>query len=84
MIDSRILFDRDNAVSAEVFRVDGRILPPRVFGGDHWGPEGSNSNIRPGAFIGFGRTIDFVLDLPITGGGTDLDAYGEAVVLTLD
>src|SRR5262245_17907229 len=80
MIDSLSNFDRDNAVVADIFTVDGVRLPPRVNGGDHWGPPGSGSNVFPGAFVGFGRRINIFLRVFHI---SDLEAYGEAVVLTL-
>lgn len=81
MIDSLSDFDRDNAVVADIFTIDGALLPARVSGGDHWGPPGSGNNVFPGAFVGFGRRINIWLRVFHI---SDLEAYGEAVVLTLD
>ena len=81
MIDSLVAFDQDNAVAADIFRVDGTLLPSTVSGGDHWGAPGSLSNVFQGAFAGTGRLISAslrVFNLP------DLEAYGEVVVITLD
>jgi hypothetical protein len=81
MIDSLTDFDRDNAVAADIFTVDGVQLSPRVSGGDHWGPEGSGGNVFPGAFVGFGRRINIWLRVFHI---EDIEAYGEAIVVTLD
>ena len=81
MIDSLASFDRDNAVVADIFTVDGVRLSPRVSGGDHWGSPGSGSNVFPGAFAGFGQRINIWLRVFHI---QDLEAYGEAIVLTLD
>lgn len=81
MIDSLSSFDRDNAVVADIFTIDGIQQPSRVFGGDHWGPNGSGSNVMPGVRVGFGRLINCWLRVFHI---SDLEAYGEAVVMTLD
>src|SRR5262245_7816190 len=81
MLDSLGDFDKGNSVAADIFTVDGIRLPFRVSGGDHWGPPGSGNNVFPGAFVGFGRRINFWLRVFNI---SDLEAYGEAVVLTLD
>src|SRR5262245_5515259 len=80
MIDSLTDFDRDNAVVADIFTVDGVLLPWRVANGDHWGPPGSASNVFPGAWVGFGSRINIWLRVFHI---ADLEAYGEAIVLTL-
>jgi hypothetical protein len=81
MTDSLAAFDRDNAVVADIFTIDGVQQPTRVFGGDHWGPNGSSNNVMPGARLGFGRFINCWLRVFHL---SDLEAYGEAVVMTLD
>jgi len=81
MTDSLANFDRDNAIAADIFLVDGVVQPIRVFNGDHFGPFGSGANLRPGAIRGFGRLINCWLRVFHIG---DLEAYGEAIVLTLD
>lgn len=83
MIDSLASFDRDNYVAADIFMVDGVVLPWRVGGGDHFGPPGQTGNLRPGAWAGFGRRIVFGLKTDLVF-SRDLEAYGEAIVLTLD
>jgi len=59
MIDPLGPFDRDNAVAAEVYMVDGRPTGVSVFNGDNWGPNGADSNIHAPATSGFGRVIRF-------------------------
>lgn len=81
MIDSLSDFDRDNAVAADIFTIDGVQPPFRVSGGDHWGAPGSGSNVFPGALVGFGRRINIWLRVFHI---DDLEAYGEAIVVTLD
>jgi hypothetical protein len=81
MVDSLIDYDRDNAVVADIFTVDGVRTPSRVNGGDHFGDPDTGSNVFPGAFVGFGRRIQFFLRAFHI---EDLEAYGEAVVITLD
>ncbi len=81
MIDSLTNFDRDNAIVADIFTVDGTRLPWRVSGGDHWGSPGSGSNVYPGTWVGFGRRINIWLRVFHM---SDLEAYGEATILTLD
>jgi hypothetical protein len=81
MIDSLSSFDRDNAVAADIFTIDGIQQPTRVFGGDHFGSNGSASNLMPGVRVGFGRTINCWLRVFHI---SDLEAYGEAVVMALD
>lgn len=81
MIDSLGTFDRDNAIVGEIFAVDGQPLPWRVSGGDHWGPDGAVSNVYPGAWQAVGQKITFMLRVYHI---ADLEAYGEAIVLTLD
>ena len=52
-------FDRSDALALDVFRVDGVLTSTFIFNGDHWGPEGSISNIRAQSFSGSGRRITF-------------------------
>jgi hypothetical protein len=81
MTDSIIDYDRDNAVVGDIFRVDGVDIGGRISGGDHWGPPGSGENVYPGAYVGFGQRINCWLRVFHV---RDLEAYGEAVVITLD
>jgi len=81
MIDSLATFDRDNAVAADIFRVDGTTLPFAVSDGDHFGPPGSLSNVFQGAFAGTGRRITASLRVFHL---EDLEAFGEVAVITLD
>jgi hypothetical protein len=80
MIDSLARFDRDNAVAADIFYVDGQLLP-RISGGDHWGPPNTGDNVYPGAWVGTGQVINIWLRVFHI---QDLEAYGEAIILTLD
>jgi hypothetical protein len=48
MIGSPAAFDRDNAIAADIFTIDGVQQPTRVFGGDHFGPNGLGDNVMPG------------------------------------
>jgi len=81
MTDSLAGFDRDNAVVADIFTIDGVQQPTRVFGGDHWGPNGSGNNVMPGARFATGRFINCWLRVFHI---SDLEAYGEAIVMTMD
>ena len=78
MIDSLSDFDRDNAVVAEVYQVDGAETWKAVFGGDHWGGAGSSSNVHQGAYVGYGRRITFRIRSMHS---DDLDSYGMGVVV---
>lgn len=78
MIDSLNDFDRDNAVVAEVFRVDGGETWRAVNGGAHWGAPGTASNVHQGAYVGFGRRVTFRIR---SLNSADLDSYGMGVVL---
>jgi hypothetical protein len=80
-VDSLSTFDRDNACCIEVYRVDGEKLDPVGHGGDHLDSAGSFRNLRPGAFRGFGQTIQFRLR---TFHVDDLSTYGVGCVLILD
>jgi hypothetical protein len=80
MIDSLDDFDSDNAVVAEVYQVDGMPTGVAVFGGDHWGAEGSSDNVHQGGYVGYGRRITFRLR---SIHDSDLDSYGMGVVLAL-
>jgi hypothetical protein len=79
--DPLINYDRDNAVVIEVYRVDGRDAGVFGTGGDHLGAPGADSNLRPGAVRGFGRTITFRLR---TFHVEDLENYGTGCVVTFD
>lgn len=80
MIDSLSDFDADNAVVAEVFRVDGSETWRAVSGGAHWGAAGTSSNVHQGAKVGFGRRVTFRIRSLHS---SDLDSYGMGVVLAL-
>jgi hypothetical protein len=85
MVDPLIDFDRDNAVAADIFLVDGVRTAGRASGGDHFGPPGSGDNLFAGAVTGRGRNILFFLRAPILlNGNNDIAAHAEAIVLTLD
>ncbi|WP_026819289.1 hypothetical protein [Arthrobacter castelli] len=78
MIDSLNNFDRDNAVTAEVFKVDGSRTWAALYGGDHFGESGASSNVHQGAYVGFGRKITFRIRSVHS---ADLATYGMGVVL---
>ncbi len=80
MIDSLSDFDRDNAVVAEVFQVDGAETWKAVYGGDHWGASGASENVHQGAYVGYGRQITFRIRSLHS---DDLDSYGMGVVIAL-
>jgi hypothetical protein len=85
MIDSLNDFDRNNAVAADIFTVDGVRTSTRATGGDHFGSPGSGDNLFAGAVNGFGRNITFFLRAPILpNADDDISAHAEAIVLTLD
>jgi hypothetical protein len=77
MVDSLIDFDRDNAIAADIFTIDGSLTAVRVFDGDHFGPQGSGNNVFQGAAFAFGQRITFFL----RGFGPDISAAAEAVVV---
>ena len=77
MVDSLDNFDRDNAIAADIFTIDGSLTAVRVFNGDHWGPQGSGSNVFQGAAFAFGQRITFFLRAI----GPDVSAAAEAVVV---
>lgn len=77
MVDPTIDFDRDNAIAADIFLVDGSLTASRVSGGAHFGPSGSGSNVFQGAVFAVGRRITFYLRIF----GPDVAAAGEAVVV---
>jgi len=79
--DALIDYDRDNGSAIEVLRIDSDPLGFVGSGGDHLGPAGTDSNLRPGAVRGFGRTVTFRLR---TFHVEDLEHYGVGCVLTLD
>lgn len=80
MVDSLNDFDRDNAVVAEVLRIDGSETWRAVHGGAHWGPPGASSNVHQGAYVGYGRSVTFRIRSMHS---ADLDSYGVGVVLAL-
>lgn len=81
MLDSLSDLDRDNAVVAEVFQVDGIETWKAVSGGDHWGAAGNSSNVHQGAYVGFGQTITFRIRSMHP---NDMEAYGVGSVMVLD
>lgn len=81
MIDPLTDFDRDNAVAFDIFTVDGQRTTSRVYSGDHWGPQGAGNNVFDGVVIGYGQFIEFWLR---SIHAADLDAFGVAIVLTLE
>lgn len=81
MIDSLSEFDKDNAVVAEVFQVDGVETWRALHGGAHWGPAGDTANVHQGAFVGSGQRVVFRIRATHP---DDLDAYGMGVVMVLD
>jgi hypothetical protein len=76
MVDPRLPFDRNEAIAADIFLVDGSRTAVRVFDADHWGSEGSFSNVFQGAFVGFGQRITYFLRVFGT-----VDAAAEAIVV---
>jgi len=48
MVDSLSDFDDDNAYAFDIFTIDGVKTPTAVYGGAHWGPLGSGSNVYQG------------------------------------
>ncbi|WP_051298876.1 M10 family metallopeptidase domain-containing protein [Arthrobacter castelli] len=82
MLDSLNNFDRDNAVTAEIFKVDGNETWRAIYGGDHFGGAGDASNVHQGAYVGYGRRITFRLRSMNPRG--DLEAFGAGTVVTLD
>ena len=80
MLDSRNNFDRDNAVSVDIFQVDGVRTNWRVSGGDHYGASNTAANLRQGAMSGNGRRVTFRLRAAHT---SDMDAYATGIVLVL-
>lgn len=79
--DSLTDYDRDNAQAIEIYRIDGADPGWVGSGGDHLGPPGSDANLRPGARVGFGRSVTFRLR---TMHVEDLESYGVGCVITLD
>lgn len=80
-IDSLAVYDRDNGACVEVYQVDGVTQWSAGSGGDHLGPNGADSNLRPGALRGFGRRVTFRLR---TFHVEDLEHYAVGSILTLD
>jgi hypothetical protein len=81
MVDPLTDFDRDNAYAFDIYTINGSKTPTAVYGGDHWGPLGSGSNVYQGAWVGYGRYINMWLRSIHT---ADLDTYGVGCVVTLD
>jgi hypothetical protein len=69
------------ARASVVYRIDG--IDPGVVGtgGDHLGAPGTDANLRPGARVGFGRSVTFRLRSMHV---SDLESYGVGCVVTLD
>ncbi len=80
MADPLTDFDRDNAWTAEIIEVDENRIDTRVFGGDHWGSEGSPNNVHQGAFAGTFRSVTFRVSGTHT---ADLDVFGVGCVMSL-
>ena len=78
MADSLADFDRDNAGAAEIIEIDENRIDPIVFGGEHWGTEGSPNNVHPGAFAGTARSVTFRMSATHS---EDLDVFGVGCVL---
>jgi hypothetical protein len=78
MIDSLADFDRDNAVVLEIYQVDGVETWKVIYGGDHFGSEGSSANVHTGAMSGYGRRITFRMRAMHS---ADLSAFGTGIVL---
>ena len=81
MVDSLSDFDSDNAYAFDIYTIDGVKTPTTVFGGAHWGPLGSGSNVYQGAWVGYGRYINMWVRSIHT---ADLDTFGVGNVVTLD
>jgi hypothetical protein len=83
MIDPLQNFDRDNAIAADIFTVDGNFTQVRWSNGDHFGPLSppgqtpNGTNVFRAAHAGFGRRIFFWLRMF----GPDLAVGGEAIVV---
>lgn len=73
-------FDADNAISAEVYQVDGIRVPYYAWGGEHLGAEGALTNHHQTSYVGYGRRITFRLRgfHP-----EDLEIQADGIVLTL-
>lgn len=80
MADPLTDFDRDNAWVAEIIEVDDNRINTLVFGGNHWGSEGSPNNVHQGAFAGTFQSVTFRVSGTHT---ADLDVFGVGCVLTL-
>ena len=78
MVDSLADFDQDNAVVIEIYQVDGAETWKTIYGGDHFGSEGSSSNVHPGAMSGSGQRITFRMRAMHS---EDLSAFGTGIVL---
>jgi hypothetical protein len=81
MIDPLTDFDRDNAVAFDIYKIDGVRTNYRIYGGDHFGDEGANKNVYEGAYVGYGRRIEFWLR---SIHHQDLDTFGVGIVITLE
>ncbi len=78
MVDSLSDFDRDNAVVIEIYQVDSVETWKIIYGGDHFGSNGSASNVHIGAISGRGRRITFRMRAMHS---EDLSAFGTGIVL---
>ena len=79
-VDPLIDFDRDNAIAADIFTIDGVRTSIRAFGGDHFGPFGSSANVFQGSIFAFGQRISFFL----RAFGPDVAAGAEGTVILAD
>lgn len=77
-IDPRRDFDKDNAIAAEIYAVDGVRVPYYAWGGDHLGPEGALTNLHQTSYQGWGRRITFRLRAFHS---SDLDITADGIVL---
>ncbi len=80
MSDPLTDFDRDNAWAAEIIEIDENRIDPRVFGGGHWGSEGSPNNVHQGAYATSAQSITFRISATHT---ADLDVFGVGCVLAI-
>jgi hypothetical protein len=79
-IDSTAVFDRDNAAVVDIVDIDGNGVGGLIFGGDHFGGDGSPENVRLGALTGTGQRITFRLRAFHS---EDLSVYATGTVLAL-
>ncbi|MCP2262199.1 putative peptidoglycan binding domain-containing protein [Streptoalloteichus tenebrarius] len=80
MVDSRGDLDRDNYCAVEVYEVDHERRGGRVFGGDHFGADGSPCNCYAGVWAGNASEITFRLSV---GNRQDVEAFGTGNIMVL-